>query len=100
MISGIFLNNSPSFGPNSVFQKTSFLLFQTFRELRDSKKDKVREHASEFSRRTQWAQNEGQKPNQLETRGPHAVRFPGHVRTPLFPLVAPMPSVFISVASS
>ena len=60
------------FGINPVFQKTSFLVFQTFRELRDSKKGKVREHASEFLRRTQWAQNEGQKPNQLEMRGPHA----------------------------
>ena len=54
------------------FQKTSFLVFQTFRELRDSKKGKAKEHSSEFSRRTQWAQNEGQKPNQLEMRGAHA----------------------------
>ena len=96
---GDFLNNPPSFGSNSVFQKTSFLVFRTFRELRDSKKGKAKEHGSEFSRRTQWAENEDQKPNQLETRGPHAVRFPGRVRTPLFPLVAPMPSVFVSVAS-
>ena len=69
---GDFLNNPPSFGSNSVFQKTSFLVFRTFRELRDSKKGKAKEHGSEFSRRTQWAQNEGQKPNQLEMRGPHA----------------------------
>ena len=75
-------------------QKTFFLVFWTFRELRDSKKGKVREHGSEFSRRMQCAENEDQKPNQLGNRGPHVVRFPGRVRTPLFPLVAPMPSVF------
>ena len=76
------------------FQKTSFLVFQTFRELRDSKKGKVKEHGSEFSRRTQWDQIEDQKPNRLEDRGSHAAKTLGRVGPPLFPLEAPLPSIF------
>ena len=72
MILGIFHSFPIYLELTLFFQKTSFLVFQTFRELRDSKKGKAKEHGSEFSRRTQWAQNEGQKPNQLEMRGPHA----------------------------
>ena len=74
-------------------QKTSFLVFWTFRELRDSKKGKVREHRSEFSRRTQWAENKDQKPNQLGDRGPHAASEPGRVGPPLLGLVTPPPSL-------
>jgi hypothetical protein len=63
---GDFLNNPPSLGSNSVFQKNIFFLeFWTFRELRDSKKGKVKEHGSEFSRRTLWAKDEDQEPNKL-----------------------------------
>ena len=94
MILGIIHKFPYLFGINPVFQKTSFLVFQTFRELRESKKGKVREHASEFSRRTQWAQNEGQKPNQMEMRGPHAAPVPGRVGPPLLGLEAPPPSIF------
>ena len=100
MILGIFHSFSIYLELTLFFQKTSFLVFQTFRELRDSKKGKAKEHGSEFSRRTQWAENEDQKPNQLGNRWSHAARFPGRVRHLLFPLVAPMPSVFVSVASS
>ena len=96
---GDFLNNPPSFGSNPVFQKTSFSVFWTLRELRDTKKGKVKEHGSEFSRRTPWAKAEDQKPNQLRTRGSHAATGPGHMGPPIFCLVAPAPSVFVSVAS-
>ena len=72
-------------------QKTSFLVFWTFRELRDSKKGKVKEHGSEFSRWTQWAENEDQKPNQLGNRGPHAAKTLGRVGPPILPLGAPLP---------
>ena len=82
------------------FQKTSFLVFQTFRELRDSKKGKVREHGSEFSRRTQWDKIEDQEPDQLGDRGSHAAPVPGRVRSPSFALVAPMPWIFVPLAPS
>ena len=72
MILGIIHKFPYLFGINPVFQKTSFLVFQTFRDLRDSKKGKAKEHGSEFSRRTQWAQIEDQNPSRLEDRGSHA----------------------------
>ena len=75
-------------------QKTSFLVFWTFRELRGSKKGKVREHGSEFSRQTQWAENEDQNPNQLGNRGPHEAPVPGRVGPPLLGLETPLPSIF------
>ena len=70
-------------------------MFQTFRELRDSKKGKAKEHGSEFLRRRPWAKVEGQKANQVEKGTLHAARFPGRVRDPLFAPVAPMPSIFL-----
>ena len=100
MILGIFHSFPIYLELTLFFQKTSFLVFQTFRELRDSKKGKVREHGSEFSRRTQWDKNEDQKPNQLGDRGPHAAPVPGRVGPPLFPLGAPLPSIFLPMASS
>jgi hypothetical protein len=51
-------------------EKMYFLVFWTFRELRDSKKGKVKEHGSEFSRRTLWAKDEDQDPNRLQTGTP------------------------------
>jgi hypothetical protein len=52
-----FINNPPSFGSNSIFQKNVFLEFWTFRELRDSKKGKAKEHGSDFLRRTLWSKD-------------------------------------------
>ena len=72
MILGIIHKFPYLFGINPVFQKTCFLVFRTFRELRDFKKGKAKEHGSEFTRRTQWAENEDQKPNMMEIRGSHA----------------------------
>jgi hypothetical protein len=55
---GDFSNNPLSFGFNSLWQKTLFLAFLTFQELRGSKKGKVREYGLEFLRQTsemKWA---------------------------------------------
>ena len=92
--------NPPSFGSNSVFQKPSLLVFRTFRELRDSKKGKVKEHGSEFLRRMQWAEIEDQEPNQLGDGGSTVAPVLGCVGPPRFALVAPMPSIIIPLAPS
>jgi hypothetical protein len=76
----------------------SFLVFLTFRELRGSKKGKVKEHGSEFLTQTLSAKDEDQEPNMLQMGSPHAVRFPG--QGACSPLVALMPSIFIFLASS
>jgi hypothetical protein len=47
---GDFLNNPLSSGSNSIWQKDLLLVFLTFQELHDSKKDKLRGHTSEISR--------------------------------------------------
>jgi hypothetical protein len=51
---GDFLNNPLSSSSNSIWQKHLFLVFLTLQELRDSKKGKVRDHASKIWRRTNW----------------------------------------------
>jgi hypothetical protein len=97
---GDFLNNPPLLVLTLFFRKISFLVFWTFRELWDSKKDKVKEHGSEFSRRMLWDIDGDKEPNRLQMGSPHAVRFPGRVGHSCSPLVAPMPSIFIPVALS
>ena len=95
-----FLNNPPLLVLTLFSRNRVFLVFWTFRELRNSKKGKVREHGSEFLRRTQWAKIEDQEPNQLGDRGPHAAPVPGRMGPPHFALVAPMPSIFVPLAPS
>ena len=97
---GDFLNNPPLLVLTLFSRNRVFLVFWTFRELRDSKKGKVKEHGSEFSRKTSWAKIEDQEPNQQGDGGSAAASIQGRVGPPRFTLVAPMPSVFVSVASS
>jgi hypothetical protein len=97
---GDFLNNRPLLVLTLFFRKMSFLVFWTFWELRDSKKGKLKEHGSEFSRQTLWAKDRDQEPNRLQKGSSHAVRFPGRMGHDLSPLMALMPPIFIPVASS
>jgi hypothetical protein len=97
---GDFLNNPPSFGSNSVFQKNVFLAFLDFPGASGLQKGKVKEHGSEFSRRTLWDKYGDQEPNRLQTESSHTVRFPGRVGHARSPLVAPMSSIFVPVTLS
>ena len=64
-----FLNNPLSSGFNSGRQKTFFLVFWTFQELRDSELSKLKAHVSEILRRRKWAKVGHQEVNKLESRG-------------------------------
>ena len=67
---GDFLNNPPSFGSNSVFQKTSFLVFRAFRELRDSKKVQAKEHVQNFRDERNGLKMKTRSPTSWKLEGP------------------------------
>jgi hypothetical protein len=74
-----YLSNNPfSSGFNSLWQKTLFLAFLTFQELRDSKKGKFREHGLEILRRTSWTKVFHKHVNRLKMRTCGVVSHPGH----------------------
>ena len=75
MILGIIHKFPYLFGINPVFQKTSFLVFQTFRELRDSKRARSKSTVQNF-----WDERNGLK---LKTRSPTGWKIEGPTRPPL-----------------
>ena len=91
---GDFLNNPLLLVLTLSSRKYLLLVFWTFQELRDSKKDKVRGHSSEISRRIQQAKVGHQEVNQLQMRPGGVVRKWDHATCARLRLERPLPSVF------
>jgi hypothetical protein len=71
-----FSKQSPSFGFNSLCQKTFFFCIFDFSAATGLKKGKVREHGLKISRRTIWDEVGHQEINVLTMRWAGAVRLP------------------------